>query len=96
MTKQDYESIVAQIRIDGVTSDDLLSLTNVLAQDYDETLTLIDELQVKLVQAETDRDRYAKLNNDLWLEKKVIEDVVEEIIENEPVKLSYDDLSDKF
>lgn len=67
MTKDEHTTLIEQIRTaqDDATRTPLLLN---LQSDYNAQLTQIDELTKKVETVTAERDRYAKANNDLWLQ----------------------------
>lgn len=96
MTKEEHTKLLDEIR---TTSDDATrsSLLLQLQSDYDNTLETISNLTENIETVSAERDRYAKANNDLWLQVNATRGVNTEVstpehTEEPPTKRSFDDL----
>jgi len=101
MTKDEHNKILNDVK--NATSDaDRMTLIVQLERDYTGILSERDTAKTTAETAIADSNKYAKLNNELWLEnssqkgagKKTVIDAPEE--PTEPKKMSYEDLEKDF
>ena len=98
MNKEEHNQLLNSLR-DLNNSPDVAEIVNTLEQDYTSVLNNIDELKTSIETVTEERDKYANLNNKLWLENQTHKppDEKEENVENvnNDNNLSYDDLINK-
>lgn len=102
MTKDEHNKILNDLK--ACASDaDRMTLIVQLEKDYTGVLTERDTATTKALNAESECNKYAKLNNELWLansvqEKagQVTETIVTETETEIPKKRTFEDLEAKF
>lgn len=95
MTIEEHNKIINSIRTEKDETkrqEHLLALSN----DYQAMISESEKAQETIKEVSNERDRYAKLNNELWLKTQSgsVEDVInnETSNENKPKKRSFEDL----
>lgn len=95
MTIEEHNKIINSIRTEQDETkrqEHLLALSN----DYQAMISESEKAQETIKEVSNERDRYAKLNNELWLKTQSgsVDDVInnETSNENKPKKRSFEDL----
>lgn len=95
MTIEEHNKIINSIRTEQDETkrqEHLLALSD----DYKTMISESEKAQETIKEVSTERDRYAKLNNELWLKTQTgdVENIIENNnqSENKPKKRSFEDL----
>jgi hypothetical protein len=103
MKKEEHKKLLDDLK-NSATDADRMSILLQLEQDYTSVLAERDTATTRATNAELESAKYAKLNNELWLQNSVQAQATKETpidtdntaLQDQPAKRTYEDLESKF
>ena len=96
MTREEHNALLGALLQEGVTQADIATIVNQLRSDYGGMIDTAEQLTNELNRAKEESTKYAKLNNELYLQigvgKPPAMDNEEESHDEPPAKRSFEEL----